>query len=81
MAENKYDMMVLYEITVAVRLGLIAADDLLELIVNKPHSLELIITGRFASPRVIETADTVTEMKALKHYYQSGVEARVGIEK
>ena len=60
MAENRYDMMVLDEITVAVRLGLIAANDLLGLIVNKPHSLELIITGRYASPRIIENADMVT---------------------
>ena len=81
MAENRYDMMVLDEITLAVNLGLIAENDLLELIVNKPHSLELIITGRYASPRVIEAADVVTEMKALKHYYQRGVKARVGIEK
>ena len=81
MAENTYDMMVLDEITVAVKLGLITANDLLGLIVNKPHSLELIITGRYASPRVIETADMVTQMKARKHYYHSGVKARVGIEK
>lgn len=81
MAENMYDMMILDEITVAVKLGLIAANDLLGLIVNKPRGLELIITGRYASPRVIETADMVTQMKALKHYYHSGVKARVGIEK
>ena len=81
MAENAYNMMVLDEITVAVRLGLIAANDLLGLIINKPHSMELVITGRYASPRVIDTADMVTQMKARKHYYQSGVQARVGIEK
>ena len=81
MAENKYDMMILDEITVAVKLGLISANDLLGLIVNKPHGLELIITGRYASPRVIEIADMVTQMKARKHYYHKGVKARVGIEK
>ena len=81
MAENRYDMMVLDEITLAIKFGLIAENDLMELIVNKSHSLELIITGRYASPRVIEIADMVTEMKALKHYYQKGVKARVGIDK
>ncbi len=81
MAENTYDMMVLDEITVAVKLGLIAANDLLGLIVNKPRRLELIITGRYVSPRIIENADVVTQMKAHKHYYDSGVKARVGIEK
>jgi len=40
-----------------------------------------VITGRGASPRIIESADLVTEMKDIKHYYQVGVRARVGIEK
>lgn len=81
MADDTYDMMILDEISVAVKVGLISANDLLGLIVNKPRRLELIITGRYASPRVIENADMVTQMKARKHYYNSGVRARVGIEK
>nr|MBL0700192.1 cob(I)yrinic acid a,c-diamide adenosyltransferase [Desulfobacterales bacterium] len=47
----------------------------------KPDNMELVITGRGADPRVIERADLVTEMKEIKHYYQKGVMARVGIEK
>ncbi len=43
--------------------------------------MELVITGRYASPRIIDLADMVTEMKPIKHYYLKGVEARVGIEK
>jgi cob(I)alamin adenosyltransferase len=43
--------------------------------------VELVITGRGASSRIIENADQVIEMKAVKHYYQKGVKARVGIEK
>jgi cob(I)alamin adenosyltransferase len=43
--------------------------------------VELIITGRNAAPDIIERADLVTEMKAVKHYFQKGVKARVGIEK
>lgn len=80
-ATDRYDMMILDEISVAVKLGLITANDLLTLIINKPHRLELVITGRYASSRVIEMADMVTLMKAHKHYYQQGVKARVGIEK
>ncbi len=45
------------------------------------HPVELVITGRGADARVIDKADLVTEMKAVKHYYQDGVAARVGIEK
>ena len=54
---------------------------LLDLIDQKPDNLELVITGRNAAPEVIEKADLVTEMKAIKHYYEKGVVARVGIEK
>jgi len=42
---------------------------------------ELVITGRHAPPEVLERADLITEMKAVKHYYKKGVKARVGIEK
>jgi cob(I)alamin adenosyltransferase len=62
-------------------LGLFGVQDLLKIIIYKPHDKELVITGRGASPRVIEIADLVTEMKPIKHYFQKGVPARVGIEK
>lgn len=81
MAANEYNIMILEEANVAAMLGLFAVQDLLKLIINKPHEMELVITGRGASPRIIENADLVTEMKDIKHYYQKGVRARVGIEK
>jgi cob(I)alamin adenosyltransferase len=43
--------------------------------------VELVITGRYASSQLIDIADLVTEMKPVKHYYEKGVSARVGIEK
>jgi len=43
--------------------------------------MELVITGRSAPPEIIKRADLVTEMREIKHYYQNGVQARVGIEK
>jgi cob(I)alamin adenosyltransferase len=43
--------------------------------------VELVITGRGADSRIIEKADLVTEMKEIKHYFQKGVKARIGIEK
>ncbi len=81
LAGGEYDMVVLDEANVAVKLGLISVQALLGVLVNKPDAVELVITGRYASPRIIEAADIVTEMKAVKHYYQKGVAARVGIEK
>ena len=81
MAANSYDVMILDEANVAVKFGLIAIQDLLGLIVNKPFEMELVITGRYAATRIMEIADMVTEMVAHKHYYHKGVRARAGIDK
>jgi len=81
MASDEYNIVIMEEANVAANLGLFALDDLLKIIHNKPDDKELVITGRGASPRIIEKADLVTEMKEIKHYYQVGVRARVGIEK
>lgn len=78
---DEYNVIILEEANVAVKYGLFSVQELINLIVNKPHDLELVITGRGASPRVIELADLVTEMRLIKHYYRKGVRARVGIEK
>ena len=81
MASDEYDIIIMEEANVAAKLGLFAVQDLLKIIINKPSNKELVITGRGASPRIIENADLVTEMKPIKHYYQKGVPARIGIEK
>ena len=81
LATDEYDIVIMEEANVAVKLGLFGVQDLLEIIINKPRDNELVITGRGASPRIIEAADLVTEMKLVKHYFQKGVPARVGIEK
>jgi cob(I)alamin adenosyltransferase len=72
---------VIEEGNVAVTCGLLSVQDILDIISIKPEGVELVITGRGADPSVIEKADLVTEMKEIKHYYQKGVQARVGIEK
>jgi cob(I)alamin adenosyltransferase len=79
--KNEYDLVILDEANVAVKLGLMSVQKLVSLIINKPHKLNMVITGRYASPRIIELADIVTEMKVIKHYFKKGVAARVGIEK
>jgi len=80
-SSGEYDVMVLDEANVAVKYGLFSEQKLLELIALKPENVELLITGRGASPRIIEKADLVTEMKEIKHYFREKVKARVGIEK
>lgn len=81
MASDEYGIIIMEEANVAVKLGLFGEQDLLKIMINKPSDKELVITGRGASPRIIENADLVTEMKPVKHYFQKGVPARVGIEK
>ncbi len=79
-ASCAWDLVVLDEANIAVLFGLFGVEELLDLIDGKPQSLELVITGRHADPRVIDRADLVTEMREIKHYYARGVQARVGIE-
>jgi cob(I)alamin adenosyltransferase len=74
------DMLILDEINVAVSFGLIPLNRVLELVKRKPEGLELILTGRYADPRLIELADTVTEMREIKHHYNAGIKSRKGIE-
>jgi cob(I)alamin adenosyltransferase len=76
-----HHVIILEEANVAVTCGLFSVEDLLKIIDKKPDDVEIVITGRDARPEIIERADLVTEMKEIKHYYQKGVKARVGIEK
>lgn len=76
-----FDVIVLDEANVAVTCGLFDTEALLAVIDCRPETVELVITGRGADPRVVEKADLVTEMREVKHYYKAGVMARTGIEK
>ncbi len=77
---NKYDMIILDEINVAVDFNLIAIEDVLKLIKEKPEKLEIVLTGRYANPKIIKIADYVTEMLEIMHPYQKGVQARKGFD-
>ncbi len=80
-AAGKHDVVIIEEGNVAVMCGLFPIEELLNIVDKKPDNVELIITGRGAAQSLIDKADLVTEMKEIKHYYQKGVAARVGIEK
>ena len=77
---GKYDMVILDEINVALDFKLVALPKVIELIKNKPAGLDLILTGRYAPPEIIELADTVSEIKEIKHHYAAGIKDRAGIE-
>ena len=81
LSSGDYDVVILEEANVAAAIGLFSVKDLVDTIQQKPDHVELVITGRGAAPEVMEKADLVTDMKAVKHYYDKGVQARRGIEK
>jgi len=81
MLSGKYQIIVLDEVNTAVLLKVLTVQDVLDLLIEKPESVELVLTGRGAPQAVIDRADLVTEMKDVKHYYDRGVKAREGIEK
>jgi cob(I)alamin adenosyltransferase len=75
-----YDMVILDEINVAVDFKLIPLGDVVALIQGKPPALDLILTGRYAPPEIMELADTVSEIREIKHHYNAGIKDRAGIE-
>ncbi|MBI4186079.1 MAG: cob(I)yrinic acid a,c-diamide adenosyltransferase [Chloroflexi bacterium] len=75
-----YDMVVLDEVNVAAAWKLVEVDEVLKLVQDKPQGVELILTGRYADARLVQTADLVTEMVKIKHPYDAGVKSRRGIE-
>ena len=76
----EYDVVIMEEVNVAILYGLFDIERILHLIKNKPESVELVLTGRYANKKIMEAADLVTEMKMIKHYFNEGVQARRGIE-
>lgn len=79
-ASGDYQIVVLDEINVALYFELLAAADVLALIEICPPEVELVLTGRRVPDAILARADYVTEMRALRHPYTQGVQAREGIE-
>lgn len=80
-ASGDYDVVILDEAIIAAHLKLIPAPELTRLAKEKPPDVELVFTGRNATPELIKAADLVTDMREISHYYRKGVPARRGIEK
>ncbi len=75
-----YGLIVLDEINNALHLGLVDLEQVLDLIRAKPPLTHLILTGRDAHPDVVERADTVSEVKEIKHAYRKEIEPQPGID-
>lgn len=76
---QKYDIVILDEINVAMDFKLIPVEDVVTLIQRRPKTVELILTGRNCPREIVKIADYVTEMLEIKHPYAEGTLARKGI--
>ena len=76
----KLDMLILDEINICVRDGYLKESDVLKIMQEKPKTLELVITGRGATKKMIAKADLVSCIKEVKHPFKKGFAARRGIE-
>jgi cob(I)alamin adenosyltransferase len=75
-----WDLVVLDEINYAIGYKMLAPEAVAEVLRRKPEMVHVILTGRNAHPLLVELADTVTEMREVKHAYQRGILAQRGIE-
>jgi cob(I)alamin adenosyltransferase len=75
-----HQLVVLDEITYLMTWGWVSTDEVVDVIANRPPSVNIICTGRDAPAELIELADTVTEMRSVKHAYDSGIRAKRGID-
>ena len=78
--DPSWDMLVLDEMNIALRDGFLKEEDVLSLLGAKPDKLELVLTGRGVTERIIEKADLVSEVREVKHPYSQGIKSREGIE-
>ncbi|HCC22029.1 TPA: cob(I)yrinic acid a,c-diamide adenosyltransferase [Candidatus Uhrbacteria bacterium] len=76
----QHDLIVLDEINTSASLGLLPAESVIELLRNKPDSIELVLTGRNVPQSFLDQADLVTEMGLVNHYYYHGTKAREGFD-
>ena len=79
-ASGDYGLVILDEVTYPMTWGWIPVDDVVEAIRSRPASVNVIATGRDAPPELVDIADTVSEVRSVKHAFDSGVRAIRGID-
>ncbi|MEX0732428.1 MAG: cob(I)yrinic acid a,c-diamide adenosyltransferase [Aquisalimonadaceae bacterium] len=80
LADPAYELILLDELNIVLKYGYLDMDRVLDDLVARPRMQHVVVTGRGAKPALIEIADTVTEMKVVKHAFQAGVKAQKGVE-
>ncbi len=79
-ASGNYDVVILDEFTYPLAYGWLPVDEVIETLRQRPEHVNVVITGRDAPQEIIDFADTVTEMREVKHPYQKGITAQAGID-
>ncbi len=77
---DEYNLIILDEANIAIDLGFIDVDEVVEVLKHKPEEMEIVLTGRNANPKIIDIAHLVSEIHPVKHYWDTGIAARKGIE-
>jgi cob(I)alamin adenosyltransferase len=78
--DKDYDIVILDEVNVAIKEGLLTVQEVLEVVKAKPAYLNIILTGRNATTEIIDQADLVTEMTEIKHPFKAGILAQPGVD-
>jgi cob(I)alamin adenosyltransferase len=79
-AAGEHELVVLDEVTYPVNYGWLPLDAVLEAIRTRPEHVNVVVTGRNAPDALVELADTVTEMRKVKHAFDRGIRARRGLD-
>ncbi len=77
---GEWDLVILDEINYAISYGMLDPAKVADALKKRPEMVHVILTGRNAHPTIVDLADTVTEMRQVKHAYEKGVQAQRGIE-
>jgi cob(I)alamin adenosyltransferase len=80
MRDARYHLVVLDELNIVLRYGYLPVQQVVDELKMRPPGLHVLVTGRNAPPALIEAADLVTEMRPIKHHFEAGVKAQIGIE-
>jgi cob(I)alamin adenosyltransferase len=80
LASGDYDLLILDEITYCVKYDWVPVGEIVDGITNRAPGTHVVLTGRDAAPELVDIADTVTEMRKVKHAYEQGIKAKKGIE-
>lgn len=77
---DEYNLVILDEANIAIDMGFIDLDEMIDVLKNKPEEMEIVLTGRNAKQEIVNIAHLVSEIKPVKHYWDTGIAARKGIE-